>query len=778
MTLLRLEVPLLPRHVRLGTALALLCVALADSAQAQQAEAPSALPTLQALSFDGAEHNIDLDGQLDEALWQQAIPITDFTQQDPREGAEPSERTEIRIVYDTDALYIGAMLFDDPEGILAFQKRRDQGLGTDDRFMWIFDTFRDGRTGYFFEINANGLMGDGLVGGRPNKTWDGIWEAQVARLPEGWSAEIRIPFQTLNFNPDSDSWGINFQRTIRRRNEEILWRGWRRNQGLFNPVFAGRMTGLTGLSQGLGLEVKPYATQRYVNDIRESDPTTFPRDVGFDVGYNLTPSLRGAVSWNTDFAEAEVDQRQVNLTRFPIRFPEQRDFFLEGSGVYSFASRSGPSPYFSRRIGLEGGVAVPISYAARLGGQAGRYELGFIQAGTESLRDPLTGAPSLAQEMFTVARAKRTIFAQSSIGAIYTRRATGALDAAPGSTAQNPPPDQHTVGFDVDLQTANLFGDQNLQAEAFVVWNSNPDPTVGRSFDELSARGLRIEAPNEYWQAHVSYREFGTHYDPAIGFVPRNGFKRLEPRLAWRPRVESVDWIRRFTFDVLYRQLDDISSGQLLERTWEFGLFNVDLESQDNFSLQLNRTYEYLDRDFNVGGQIPVLAGDYTTLVWAMRLQTARYRRISLQMNADYGEFWDGRRFGTSSELTLQPLPGYRVGLEWQRNSISLPRGAFDTNLMRVNAGWDISPWASFSGNVQYDDLSELLGLFGLLRWIVKPGNEVFLVYSHNWLRMGPGGDWTDTDSAGGGMGLGPRDRSLQTLSRGATIKVNYTWRW
>ena len=755
-----------------------------EIAETSDSSSAETLPALQALPVAG-EAGLDLDGRLDEAVWQQATPISDFTQQDPREGAEPSERTEIRVIYDENALYIGAKLFDDPEGILAFQKRRDQGLGTDDRFMWIFDTFRDGRTGYFFEINANGLMGDGLIGGRVNKTWDGIWEAQVERLPDGWSAEIRIPFQTLNFNPESDRWGINFQRTIRRRNEEILWRGWRRNQGLFNPVFAGRMTGLQGLSQGIGIEVKPYATQRYLKDTREFDPTTFPRDVGFDLGYNLTPSLRAALSWNTDFAEAEVDQRQVNLTRFALRFPEQRDFFLEGSGVFSFASRSGPSPYFSRRIGLEGGVPVPIGYAARLGGQAGRYELGFIHANTESEAAADATDPRLPSEDFTVARVKRTLFSQSSIGALYTRRATRA-----GDVAGPAPLDRHTVGVDADFQTASFMGDQNLSLSVFAVWNSNPQRDTERSLDELTARGFRLNFPNEYWQAHLSYREFGTHYDPAVGFVPRNGFKRIEPRVAWRPRIESVDWIRRFQFDLQYRELDDITTGQLLERTWDFGLFSMDFESQDQFSVGLSRQYEFLDRDFNVGGQVPVTAGPYTTWRWNARLQTARYRRISLEMNADWGEFWDGDRMGLSSQLTLQPLPGYRIGLELERNQIDLAQGSLDTNLVRINGGWDISPWASFTGNVQYDDLSELLGAFGLLRWIVKPGNEVFLVYSHNWLRtepFGPDAGLGDgsgegagqgTGQGGSGLGLGPRDRSFATLSRGATIKVNYTWRW
>ncbi len=300
----------------------------------------------------GAE--VRLDGNLEEEIWTLSTPISDFTQQEPVEGAQPSERTEVRVAYDDQHLYIGAIIFDDPEGILAYQKARDASLGTDDRFMWMLDTFLDGRTGYVFEINAAGLMGDALLGaGQGGKAWDGIWEVRTVRRTDGWSAEIRIPFKTLNFDPELDSWGINFQRTIRRKNEEILWRGYRRNQGLLRPVHAGRLTGLQGLSQGVGFEAVPSVVAGWRTLPDNADPTTYPRDVSLDLGYSITPSLRAALSINTDFAEVEVDQRRVNLTRFPLRFQEQRDFFLEGSGVFSFAERNGASPYFSRRIGLE-----------------------------------------------------------------------------------------------------------------------------------------------------------------------------------------------------------------------------------------------------------------------------------------------------------------------------------------------------------------------------------------------------------------------------------------
>ena len=695
----------------------------------------------------GQDAEVELDGRLAEEAWER-------TQVEPVEGGEPTERTEVRVVYDDDALYIGAKLYDDPEGILAYQKRRDAGLGTDDRFMWILDTFRDGRTGYFFEINAAGLMGDGLLGGGGHfgvqKSWDGIWEAQVERLDDGWSAEIRIPFSTLNFNPEADTWGINFQRTIRRRNEEIRWTGWRQNQSLTEPVHAGRLDGIQGVSQGIGLEFTPYAVQNWRQTTSDPDPTSFPGDIGFDLGYSITPSLRVAASVNTDFAEVEVDQRRVNLTRFPLRFPEQRDFFLEGSGVYSFAPRSGPTPYFSRRIGLRSGEPVPIEVAGRLGGQAGPYELGFLQVHTGESR-------GFASEDFTVARVRRRILQQSAIGAIYTRRATA---EGPDGVA---PLDRHTVGADLDYTTSRLFGDQNFEMEAFLVWNSDPDRDADRSFGDLTARGFRFNYPNDIWEAHVSYREFGPGYDPAVGFVTRNDFRRVEPRIAWNPRPESVSWIRQVGFSTQFRYLESLTEDRVEERRWDLGLLELDFESGDRLELQATHLYELLDFRFEVSDGVPILPGEYRNWEYTAQFRSASRRKVSVNAEVSRGGFWDGDRTQLQLGLDLRPVPGLSFSVDYNRNEVELPRGDFATNLFRLNNGWELSPWTSFRGTLQYDDVSDIVGLFGLFRWIVSPGNEVFLVYQHNWLRL---------------EGDDPLDREFATLTRGASAKVTYSWRW
>ena len=256
---------------------------------------------------------IKLDGLLNEPEWKMVSPAKDFIQRDPNEGSPSTEKTEVYVIYDENNLYIGAMLFDsNPDGILAYQKRRDQSLRTDDRFMWILDTFLDGRTGYFFEVNPAGLMGDGLIIGSEsywgtNKDWNGIWDARVVILPEGWSVEVVIPFRTLNFNPSLETWGINFQRTVRRKNEDAKWTGFERNKKLTSPIHAGHLSGLKNLTQGRGIELKPYLSMN--NQTIEVDEKTQKdnlSDLGFDISMNITPGLRGSLTYNTDFGRQKL----------------------------------------------------------------------------------------------------------------------------------------------------------------------------------------------------------------------------------------------------------------------------------------------------------------------------------------------------------------------------------------------------------------------------------------------------------------------------------------
>ena len=319
---------------------------------------------------------------------------------------------------------MGVTAFDsEPDKWLGFQRRRDEFLQSDDRFMWRIDTFLDERSGYFFEMNPSGLMADAVFGvNGMNRAWDGIWNARVHHSEIGWTIEIEIPFRTLNFDPTNDTWGINFQRTVRRKNEDSIWMGWSRNQGLGRMTNAGRVTGINEVSQGVGLDVKPYglfAADR--SPIRPGGWHPDP-DAGLDFFYNPTPGLRANLTINTDFAQTEVDQRQVNLTRFSLFFPERRDFFLDGATYFDFASNNiggeQVQPYFSRRIGLsEAATPQRIDYGTKFNGQVGAQDVGFLHVRTADEHDR-----GFIGEEFTAARVKRRILTQSYVGGIYTRR--------------------------------------------------------------------------------------------------------------------------------------------------------------------------------------------------------------------------------------------------------------------------------------------------------------------------------------------------------------------
>jgi hypothetical protein len=694
----------------------------------------------------GPGEGVELDGHLNESIWTRAQVTSGFLQQEPTEGQPATEPTEVYIAFDTDNLYIGAVLYDsDPSGILGYQKERDGDLGSDDRFIVMIDTFLDGRTGYVFWTNPAGLMGDGLlrIGGNipVNISWDGIWEARTARGEYGWSTEIRIPFRTLNFDETTSTWGINFQRTVRRKNEETLWDGHRRTEGLLRPIHAGRLTGIQNVSQGLGLEAVPYgvAAWRAVN----SQEIDTPVDVGIDLNYSLTPSLRAALTVNTDFAETAVDRRRVNLTRFPLFFPEQRDFFLEGASVFDFSPLSRVRPYFSRRIGLVNGHAVPIVYGARLAGQAGAYDLGFLQVRTGQ-KD---GHPT---EDFTVGRIKRNLLRQSTVGVIYTRRATASMLGEPE------PQNRHMVGIDADFSTSTFLGNKNLQFEAFYLWHTEPDHNGTSSTRDRSARGIRINYPNDVWRSHLSYREFGDRWDPALGFVQRRGIKRVNPSITYAPRPALFTSVRQLQFGLSYTYVTDFDH-RLLSRQATATLLRVNYESGDQVTLTWNSRFEQLDSVFQIHPGVFVPLGGHAFETWAFSVDSAARRRLSVSASVTNGTFWSGNRSAVVMNLTTRPLQSVTTSTEWEHEDVTLPEGSFTTDLIRLTGSWHVSPWTSITGNMQYDTLTRVAGLYTRLRWILEPGSDFYFVYTHNWQET--------------------KNRFL-TLSRGATTKLSYTYRF
>lgn len=670
--------------------------------------------------------SVVLDGILDEPIWQRAVPATDFVQQDPILGGTPTERTEVRFAFDRDNLYMGVSNFDsEPNRMLGNTMKRDEFLSADDRFMWVMDTFLDQQTGYFFEMNPSGLMADSLMApGGGNREWDGIWDAKALRSELGWTIELALPFRTVNFDPDGTAWGVNFQRTIRRKNEENLWTGHQRNQGLRRLSNTGLLLlDLSDVSQGMGLDVKPYLSATGSDSPGRDTPAplTGSADVGVDLFYNVTPGLRANLTVNTDFAQTEVDQRLVNLTRFPLFFPEKRDFFLDGATFFNFylgRTRQEPNiavqPFFSRRIGLdENGLPQKIDFGTKLTGQVGQQDVGFLHVRTGAERDAV-------DEDFTVARVKRRVLRQSYIGAFYSRRHTRAANAT----------DLHTAGADLRLATSTFRGSDNLEFNGFFLWNTNP---VGTTDDTL-AYGLRLDYPNDRWEARMSLTEVQENHTPAIGFTQRAGFRGYGPRLRFAPRPDRHPWLRQMAFGIDVDLRTDMGNRSLTRRL-DFTLLRMQLHSQENFEISFVPTYERLETGFEIHEGIVLPAGsEYSFHRFRAAFNTANRRVLAAQTRVELGSFFSGTRQEVSVNVGIRPRPGVTINLQNEWNRVSLTQGRFETRVFRVIADTQFSPWIYLVNNIQYDSVSDGIGWQSRLRWIVTPGNDLFVVYTQNWV--------------------------------------------
>lgn len=708
---------------------------------------------VQAYRLDSSD-NFIFDGRVTEEFWGRVPAATGFRQQEPNEGAPATEQTEVRIAYDDEYLYMGVILYDsNPEGIKATQKRRDVRIVADERFTWFFDTFNDNRTAYFMEVNPNALRTDGLIttgqGQSINLNWDGIWDAKAEINEQGWMTEIKIPFRTFNFDPNSDTWGVNFMRVIRRKNETVLWTGHLRSQGIARPQDGGILTGLTGMSQGLGLEVVPFGILNGTEqNLPGGDETDTELDGGLDINYSITPSLKASVTFNTDFAEAEVDQRIVNLTRFAVQFPEQRDFFLEGSNIYEFAPTSGIYPYFSRRIGLSEGQPIPITYGARLLGNTGPYNLALLHVRTGE-------TSNIGAENFSVARIKRNIGSESTIGVVYTRRSTSD-DFSTEIDLQ----DRHTFGADLELGTSNFLQNKNLQFQAFFVFHNSPYENSETDFWDRTSRGIRLNYPNQPWSAHASYREFGNAFDPAVGFTPRNAFRRFQPSISYTPQFPESDVFQQVGWEFRFEHLMDLDF-DLLTQELRFTLFGITFMTGDEIEFDISRNYERLEFPFDIrrDNTIIIPIDEYVTWTASGEFQTASYRKISIGGEFETGGFWSGTQNQYSLDLSLRPFAGLELNPEYIRTNVDLAEGSFSTDLFRFEANMDFTNSLFFTTNIQFDNLSELLATNNRLRWIIRPGSDLYLVYNHNWL---------DDDQF---------DR-FRTLQRSGTVKFSYTHRF
>jgi hypothetical protein len=665
---------------------------------------------------------IRLDGRLDESAWQRARPIGVLRQREPVENAEPSEETVVRVLYTDDALYIGIVSKDrSPREIVSTQLTRDANLDVDDRITVVLDPFFDHRNGFFFQVNPAGARSDGQVSNNSESLspdWDGIWDAAARISDDGWIAEIEIPFKTLRFKPGQTVWGFNVERQIKRRQETDRWAAPRQNIWIGNLAEAGRLEGLDGIRQGLGLDVRPYLSGGAENS--DSSLTG-----GIDVFKNVTPNLNAAVTVNTDFAETEADIRQVNLTRFPLFFPEKRTFFLEGAGVFDVAGLANTTdirPFFSRRIGLvesvtgDGNITVPLRAGVKVTGRQSDYNIGILDVETGSKSDIGLPGGTLDRQNLMAARVSRNILQQSWIGGIVTHgNPTGAGDNT-------------LVGADLRLATSTFRGNKNLSLALYML-GTDDEATGTRD----AAGGFVIDYPNDRWDVALSWKQIGDHFQPALGFVPRAGIRKTDLNVAFQPRPER--WgIRQFFFEFRPTYITNLENR--LEN-WRVFIapFNTRTESGEHLEWDDIPEFEHLDEPFEIATGIIVPPGSYQWTRFRAEANTATKRLWVVDAALWWGGFYNGTRRQIEFGVTLKPNTHVALSVQTERNDVELPQGTFYTQIITGRADYNFSPDVSWANLVQYDNESRIAGLQSRFRWILRPGNDVFLVLNRGWVR-------------------------------------------
>jgi hypothetical protein len=693
-----------------------------------------------------------IDGKIDEAVWQQAEVLTEFHQTRPGNGAPPSDPTEVYLLYDDNAIYVAARMYDsEPDRIAAPTVRHGEGLGSDDRIVIIFDPYNSGRGAFRFETNANGVRHDALYDSASSfeSAWTAIYESAASYFDKGWEAEMAIPFKSLSFDPNIDSWGFNFGRGIRRRGEEIAWVS--RNRS-YNASILGTVTGLTGMDQGMGLDVVPSIS---VNRQKIYDPTNndWNFEPSLDIFYKFTPSLTASLTVNTDFSATEVDDRQVNLTRFNLFFPEKRDFFLNDSDLFTFGrigetgndatSRSTDNngrPFFSRRLGLgRSGQPVDLQVGGKLAGRIGRYNLGML-----TMRQD--GFQTVDATNIFVGRVSANVLDESTVGMMLT-------SGDPNSNNTN-----LMGGVDFRYLNTRLPCGRVLEADA---WYQQSD-TEGLDGND-AAFGMGIRMPNNTGaRGGIQYKQIEENFNPALGFVSRSNIKDItvDGGYTWYPKNSYFQEI--FT-GVDVERISLLGNGGLQSQVILGRIVEIQNNTRDSFNIHYTHTKEVITAPFSIyediNKEIIVPTGTYNFGETSATLSTGSQRDLVGELTVSYGDFYDGTRTNLAGGLTWIQSRYFTMSASYDWNDISIPQGDFITRLARISTEVTFSPTLYWINLVQYDNVSEVIGLNARLVWIPKAGQEGLIVFNHSW---------QDED----------KDNGFRSRLSDINVKLSYTFRF
>jgi hypothetical protein len=667
---------------------------------------------------------IAIDGALDDDAWSVAPALGELGMVEPVEGT-PGKPTRVLLCYDEKFFYVALVCAEDPGRVHGRLMARDARLDPDDRVELWFDTFGGRRFGYWFQIGAGGSLGDALISDHGfgfNKSWDAIWYGKARTTPQGWQAELAIPFQTLGFRPGLTTWGFNLRRLRKVNDEEHRWAYPTNAHRFFSLANGGELTGMTGMRQGLGIDVVPFAKARFTSDRTAVDHVSRSGDAGGDVFYRVTPALRLALTYNTDFAETEVDARQVNLTRFPLFFPEKRDFFLEDATVFEFGIPSSPDdgdavrPFFSRRIGLRGGAPVPIIGGAKLTGQVGAVNLGLLDVVVD---DPVVGEQNLG-----VARASYDLADECAVGVVGTLgHPTEEANAA-------------TAGADVALGDSELFGD-GRGGHLWLYWLGTTREGAG---GDGGAAGAEARYTSSDWEHAFHASTLSPQFEPALGFVRRAGINtyRWETDLARRSPEGS--FLRRYDASVAATYVTDTGGGR---DTAELEVQPIGLVfgDDDSIAYQISREFERIPERFELRSGVGVAPGDYDSTSHGLAISTAERRSLAVRADLQLGEFYSGHLFRWAVAPTAYLSKFVQLSGEYEEIEVRVDEGRFTARLWQGRVDVAFSPEVSWRNLVQFDNESRDLTVQSRLHWILEPGQDLFLLAVYGWRqddRAGP----------------------------------------
>ncbi|MBL8987211.1 MAG: hydrolase [Gemmatimonadetes bacterium] len=671
-----------------------------------------------------------IDGRLDDSVWAAAAPLDRFIQHEPFDGREATERTEVRILFDEHALYIGARLFDrEPAGIIRGETRRDLDLKEQDAFILLFDTFRDRQNAFLFGTTPAGVEHDGQInkegeggfggpvgtqpsvtGANENVNWDGTWQVKTTVDEQGWVAEFRIPFETLRYGGGrSQVWGLNVARYIRRKNEEDFWSPVPRQHTLYRISMAGSLEGLEPPSRRVAL-LTPYALGSVHRDDRLGTGTDLDAAFGADAKIGLTQSLTMDLTYHTDFAQVEADEQQINLTRFNLFFPEKRPFFLENAGIFAFGTPQSVDLFFSRRIGIAGNRQVPILGGGRVSGKVGPLAVGLLDVQTEG------DAPN----NFAVGRVLYELPHRSRIGAIAVSR----LDT--DSTGDH----NVTVGVDGKLGIG-----QAVSLDGYLARSSSPGRS-GRAFNLSGTYTTR------QWELGSAVRQVGDGFSPDVGFLERPTFTFYSFRILRHLRTPGIPWFRETRPHITFRQYDDLDGrpqSRLIHIDSHFLFANGSF-----FELPgSNLTREAIRDTFEIAKGIKIPPGVYDHFEWSTAYNTNLSAPYSVSGTITIGGFYTGRHHGGTLAFTARPNDRFNASLRLNHDNIDLAEGSFNRTLVGVRMAYAFTPKMFVQTLTQYNDQTETFSANVRFGWLGPAGTGLFVVYNEG-RATGEGGGLAD----------------------------------